>query len=294
MIEKLLVINVVALLVLGGVTISISVIVLRRARGYVELAEKRMEFLREGQVRLAKAIDQGGQSLRAGAGRDPQLLSEAERRAQARREIESRIRQLQQQLHELQEAQEDLEVRKEACAAHRGATLADSIQAQIQVDTAPEEARHRVEQPRAAEPGETRATDSTEKTRGEVGTRLARWHLHPDDDAAFSDGRDHGQSVPAQMFREHYDRYLENYQGYVKLAERLCSGSGEKGGSPREQDLEGRLRRLNDGIQRTTTRLDILEQYNPELATDDRISRRASIARAYADLEKRIREAERS
>ena len=42
---------------------------------------------------------------------------------------------------------------------------------------------------------------------------------------------------------------------------------------------------MTDGIQRTTARLDILESYNPELATDDRISRRAAIARDQRELE---------
>jgi hypothetical protein len=50
------------------------------------------------------------------------------------------------------------------------------------------------------------------------------------------------------------------------------------------------LRRVTDGIQRTTARLDILEEYNPELATDDRISRRAAIARNQRELEMQRRE----
>jgi hypothetical protein len=36
--------------------------------------------------------------------------------------------------------------------------------------------------------------------------------------------------------------------------------------------------------------LDILEEYNPELATDDRISRRAGIARSHRELERERRE----
>jgi hypothetical protein len=56
-------------------------------------------------------------------------------------------------------------------------------------------------------------------------------------------------------------------------------------GSVAEREWDGRLRRVTDGIQRTTARLDILEEYNPELATDDRISRRAAIARSQRVLE---------
>ena len=43
---------------------------------------------------------------------------------------------------------------------------------------------------------------------------------------------------------------------------------------------------LNDGIQRTTARLDILEEHNPELATEDRVSRRAGLAQRYLELER--------
>jgi hypothetical protein len=90
------------------------------------------------------------------------------------------------------------------------------------------------------------------------------------------------------MFRRHYDKYLENYEGYVKLAARLQRTRDDAEvarGSVAKREWEGRLRRVTDGIQRTTARLDILEQYNPELATDDRISRRAAIARNHRELE---------
>jgi hypothetical protein len=95
------------------------------------------------------------------------------------------------------------------------------------------------------------------------------------------------------MFRRHYDKYLENYEGYVKLAARLQQmrdAARVVPGSQAEREWEGRLRRVTDGIQRTTARLDILEEYNPELATDDRISRRAGIARSHRELERERRE----
>jgi hypothetical protein len=90
------------------------------------------------------------------------------------------------------------------------------------------------------------------------------------------------------MFRRHYDKYLENYEGYVKLAERLYRMRDDAEmppGSLAERQWEGRVRRVLDGIERTTARLDLLEEYNPELATDDRISRRASIAQSHSELE---------
>ena len=120
---------------------------------------------------------------------------------------------------------------------------------------------------------------------------LAVWHPHPDDDVnpgSASMGQEGAQSdAPLKMFHRYYDRYLDNYEGYVKLAERLCL-MREKGevppGSAAEQEWEEKLRRAKDGIERTTARLDLLEEYNPELATDDRVSRRASIARSDSKL----------
>ena len=120
---------------------------------------------------------------------------------------------------------------------------------------------------------------------------LAVWHPHPDDDVnpgSVSTGQEGAQSdAPLKMFHRYYDRYLDNYEGYVKLAERLYL-MREKGevpaGSAAEQEWEEKLRRANDGIERTTARLDLLEAYNPELATDGRVSRRASIARSASEL----------
>jgi hypothetical protein len=115
----------------------------------------------------------------------------------------------------------------------------------------------------------------------------AVWHPHPDDDVSPARAGEPGDAA-VEMFRRHYDKYLENYEGYVKLAERIYKRWDDAEvvpGSLAEREWEERLRRVNDGIRRTTTRLDILEEYNPELATDDRISRRASIARSHSELE---------
>ena len=122
---------------------------------------------------------------------------------------------------------------------------------------------------------------------------LAVWHPHPDDDVnpgSASTGQEGAQSdAPLKMFHRYYDRYLDNYEGYVKLAERLYL-MREKGevpaGSAAEIEWEEKLRRAKDGIERTTARLDLLEEYNPELATDDRVSRRDNVARSYSELGK--------
>ena len=112
------------------------------------------------------------------------------------------------------------------------------------------------------------------------------WHPHPDDVSPARVGGPGGVTV--KMFRMHYDKYLDNYEGYVKLAARLVQMRDEAevvAGSAAEREWDERLRRVTDGIQRTTARLDILEEYNPELATDDRISRRAAVARDQRELE---------
>lgn len=119
--------------------------------------------------------------------------------------------------------------------------------------------------------------------------RLAVWHPHLDDvsPGRASTGRTRVQSdAPLKMFHRYYDRYLDNYQGYVKLDERLylIQDRGEvPPGSAAERERQEKLRRANDGIERTTARLDHLEEYNAELATDDRVSRRASVARSYSE-----------
>jgi hypothetical protein len=123
------------------------------------------------------------------------------------------------------------------------------------------------------------------------GPRRGVWHPHPDDDVSpggLSVERGRAtDGTPVEIFRRHYDKYLDNYEGYVKLASRIRQmryKAETVPNSPAEREWAERLRRVNDGIRRTTARLDILEEYNPELATDDRVSRRASIARAHAEL----------
>lgn len=124
--------------------------------------------------------------------------------------------------------------------------------------------------------------------------RLATWHPHPDDDV--STRKASAEKMRAlgdaslKMFRRHYGKYLENYEGYVTLAERMYQTRDETGSASdplAKREREERLRRVNDGIKRTTARLDILEEYNPELAADDCISRRASIAQKHSKLQRR-------
>lgn len=146
-----------------------------------------------------------------------------------------------------------------------------------------------------------KGTDLTAKTLSEPAgvppenkkQRHAVWHPHPDDDVnpgKASTGQTGIQSVaPLKMFHRYYDRYLDNYEGYVKLVQRLylVRDRGEvPAASAAEREWREKLRRATDGIERTTARLDLLEEYNPELATDERVSRRASVARSHSELEK--------
>jgi hypothetical protein len=123
-------------------------------------------------------------------------------------------------------------------------------------------------------------------------SRRAVWMPHPDDGA--DGGKTPAKQTPAQddapteMFRRHYDKYLENYQGYLELAEGLyrTRENGEpQSGSTSGREWEERLRRVNDGIRRTTARLDILEEHNPELVTDARISYRVRLAKRHSEME---------
>ncbi len=55
------------------------------------------------------------------------------------------------------------------------------------------------------------------------------------------------------------------------------------------REWEDKVRRAYDAIEKTTQRLDVLEQHYPELATDsDRLSDRFAIARLQDELAKRF------
>jgi hypothetical protein len=91
---------------------------------------------------------------------------------------------------------------------------------------------------------------------------------------------------PVRFFQKCYDRYLEHYEGYVRLAERLHGMQDDADADALgRREWEDKLRRAYDAIERTTQRLDVLEEHYPELATDgDRISSRIGTARLHADL----------
>jgi hypothetical protein len=271
MTEALLVVTIGSLFAICGTTLIIAARTLQEARRYVELAEARMEHLREGQAVLLASLREERQRLKEEREQRQETWQEREEREAAQRVERLRDELLQPRT-----------VRQGGAFEGPGSS---SLSLGTFEDVRGLRERLEEEPPRPAEFSET--TQPAKTAPEDEKPRLAVWHPHPDDDvnpvgAGQAPARSDG---PVKMFRKHYDKYLENYEGYVKLVERIYEAEAVPG-SLAERQWEERLRRANDGIRRTTARLDILEEYNPELATDDRISRRASIARAHSELER--------
>ena len=317
--ETLLFMSVGSLFTVGVATLVIAALTLQSARKYVELAEARMEHLREELARLVVFLREERQSMKEERERSLEAQRQEEwaarervplRQAQtiaegfdgeqhpgvlqehqgqvwelgARRDIEHRIDELKREFQKLREFQQDREVERGSSSPLSKAQFEDMLGGR----EVPGEKALSAESAREA------PVDASPQGKK---PRLAVWHPHPDDDVS-PGGTPAGQArplsdSPVKMFRRHYDKYLENYEGYVKLAERLYrmrDNAEVPAGSLAESQWEGRLRRVIDGIERTTARLDLLEEYNPELATDDRISRRASIAQSHSRLERSRRD----
>lgn len=266
MTETLLFFGIGSLVTVCAAALVVSALALRTARRYVELAEERMEHLRQGQVRLME------------------LLIEQRRTPAKEPEQELHVNRAKREPLEVRTAPRHREIEQENSPLLPDGPFDDA--------TTPGHPLHEETPPDAEAQEETGTGPSGAQVRkpaGNKGQRRAVWHPHPDDDI---DPEKAGRSLsnaPVEMFRRHYDKYLENYEGYVRLAERIYRMREESGAapdSPAGREWEEKLRRVNDGIKRTITRLDILEEYNPELATDDRISHRASIARSHWELER--------
>lgn len=304
MIEALLLFGVGSLLTIGVATLVIAVITLRHARRYVQLAEESMERLRVEQSRLVALLLEERRKIEERTGQDREQsptvyqlagLEEQEWDLRARPVDERRIEQLKQELlkprrERLEREDEERDLPPPPEEPRDDTPKPQKLSAE---EPSPAEQPRRTErtplQPGFPETATSKASTEDEKA------RLATWHPHPDDDvstrkASAEQMRALGDAS-LKMFRRHYDKYLENYEGYVKLAERMCRTRDAAGSAPdplAEHEREERLRRVNDGIKRTTARLDILEEYNPELAADDRISRRASIALKHSKLERSL------
>ena len=258
----------VSLLAVSVATLLVAVRTLQTARLYVDLAEERLEHLREGQDRLLVRVEEQRRAAE-------EEREEAEADVRTRRGAGRSIERAKQELLGLGEPRRpDTERPKAPGRPEPSPGL-------------PPKARET--RPPAGLP-ETRASGFS----GDDGrqSRAVR-RPHPDDevgqDVALSGQTRASGGFPIQMFRVFYDRYLDNYEGYVKLAEKIQTArtNDEKvPGSRAEREWKERLRRVHDGIERTTARLDILEHSNPDLASDDRVSRRAGIARIHSRLTK--------
>jgi hypothetical protein len=351
-----------SLLTFSAATLVAAALTLKNARRYVDLAEARMECIREEQARLLAFVREEHQTLKEESKREreqrleaqqeterlsreflqlrqkqEQLAEELEQerakyqedrqqaRQQARREceelererrsaerkIERKIDQLKRELQELREIQQN----REAQQKRELQELRESQQErEIRQVSSPsvsaglsETREHPAEEPsptqrvvreagrtppRPASSLETKASRPAKVPPKDEKARLGVRMPHPEDRSnsgrASAGGARSGASD--EMFRKYYDKYLENYEGYVELAEGLYQTRDNGGitlGSLGEREWEERLRRVNDGIERTTVRLDILEEHNPELATDERISQRASVARRHLELKRR-------
>ena len=220
---------------------------------------------------------------------------EERERERERRDSEQKIEHLKRELRELREARQDRKIEQDSsppvpAGPSEGLPDGGELPGEEPLPARRTQETERTPRP-ASSPGKNASRPAkvqpTNK-RPRLGVRLP----HPDDVA--DGGRatvERTQSgTPVEVFRKHYDRYLENYRGYVELAEGLYQArdDGEMPpGSFEEREWQERMRRAKDGIERTTSRLDMLEEHNPELATDDRVSHRASVARRHSELERR-------
>jgi hypothetical protein len=238
---------------------AIAVLFLQTARRYVDLTEKRLELLREGEAFLLKVVQRQGRALEESRER------EAERREWVPEMVGYPLGRQQ----------------GEEPPAGRWPEDSDRhVRETPGADDPPAEDR---EQRHEKAPQANEAISRPKDNAPLLGVQVP----HPDDDVP---GRGWNKS-PARFFQKCYDRYLEHYEGYVRLAERLHSSdeAGTGPGTLARREWEDKLRRAYDAIERTTQRLDMLEEHYPELATDsDRISSRIGTARLHASLEERF------
>jgi hypothetical protein len=244
-----------AVLATSVAILAIGVLFLQTARRYVDLSERRLELLQEREALLLEHVRRQGHTL-----------EESRERKAERREND-----------------------REMVGDPRGRWQGDESYGSQRPEGLD---RHVRETPHAGSSSEV-----DDEVQGRQGTparpkggalRLGVQVPHPDDDVP---GRGWNNS-PAKFFQKCYDRYLEHYEGYVRLAERLHQMHDEADAAPGtlgSQKWGDKLRRAHDAIERTTQRLDMLEEHYPELATDnERISSRIGTARLHAGLKERF------
>ncbi len=252
-------------LAMGVALLTVAILFLRTARRYVDLAEKRLELLRESEVLLLKVVRQQGQDLEESRKREPE-------RSERIPEVVG---------HSLGQrtGEESLGNLLSPEGSDRNLRQAPSMRRQVFPGEDAEQRRERT--PKASAPGAAapRPMDGAPL----LGVKVP----HPDDDVT---PRGRNGSV-GNFFQRKYDLYLEQYELHVRLAERIHRMRDEAQGSPRTpqtREWEDKLRRAYDAIDRTTQRLDVLEHHYPDLATDgDRLSHRFDLSRLQAELTER-------
>jgi hypothetical protein len=253
-------------LAVGVALLTVAILFLRTARRYVDLAEERLELLREAEALLLEVVRQQGQ------------VSEESRQREPGRS--QRIPELVGQPLGQRTGEESSGNFPSPEGAARTVREASGRREQVSSAEAGEQRRGRT--PKASAPGAA-------ASRPNDGAPLRGVKApHPDDDVT---PRVWNSSV-SEFFQRKYDLYLEHYEGYVRLAERtyrMRDEAGESPGTRQTREWDDKLRRLHDAMDRTTQRLDVLEHHYPELATDgDRLSDRLAIARLQGELAKRF------
>ena len=253
-------------LAVGVALLTVAILFLRTARRYVDLAEERLELLREAEAHLLEVVRQQGPVSEESRQREPgrrQRIPEVVGQTVGRRTGEG--------------SSGNLPSPGEPARTVRGAT---GRRDQASPAEAGEQGRERTS--KAGAPGA-----AASRSRGGA-PLLGVKAPHPDDDVT---PRAWNGSV-GEFFQRKYDLYLEQYEGYVRLAERthrMRDEAGESPGTRRAREWNDKLRRLHDAMDRTTQRLDVLEHHYPELATDgDRLSDRLAIARLQGELAERF------
>ncbi len=252
-------------LAVGVALLVVAIVFLRTARRYVDLAEERLELLRESEALLLEVVRQQGQ-----------VSEESRQRVPERSE---RIPEVVGHPLGQRPREESLGNLPSSEEAYRDVREAPGIRWQV---TSAEDAEHRRERTtKAGAPGaaSSRPIDGAPL----LGVKVP----HPDDDVT---PRSRNGSV-ANFFQKRYDLYLEQYERHVRLAERIHrmrDEAQESPGTPQTREWEDKLRRAYDAIDRTTQRLDLLEHHYPELATDGgRLSHRLDLSRLQAELAER-------
>jgi hypothetical protein len=253
-------------LAIGVALLVVAVLLLRTARRYVDLAEERLELLRKGEAPPPKVARQQGQVSQESRRPEPtriEKIPEVVGHPLGQREGDETP-------SDFPQSGESDRNAREAAGGMRG-----------QVPSAEAGERRREGSPKAGTPG---AAASRPKDGAPLlGVKVP----HPDDDVT---PRGRNGSV-ANFFQRKYDLYLEQYERYVRLAERIHrmrDEAGESPGTPQSREWEDNLGRAHDAMERTTQRLDLLEHHYPELATDGgRLSHRLDLSRLQGELAER-------